>query len=172
MKITPELIARFRAKKIEIDATFAPLLGSPCWIWKAGRFDTGYGAFGVGNHVTTGAHRVAWAIARGPIPPGAWVLHRCDVRACVNPAHLFLGDATVNNRDAAAKGRSALGHPGKIQRLRGTAHPHAKLTPAKVRQIRALAARGEKQRTIAKRFGITQPSVGYIVRREQWRHVP
>ena len=169
MKITDALIQRF-ASKHAIDNTFAALLGSPCWVWRAGRFDTGYGAFGIGRR-THGAHRVAWTIARGPIPTGRWVLHRCDRRECVNPDHLFLGDARANARDAASKGRGALQRPGLVARPCGTEHHHAKLTPAKVRRIRAMSAAGEKQRAIAKRFGITQPSVGYIVRREQWRHV-
>ncbi len=65
------------------------------------------------------AHRVAWAAAHGPIPPGLWVLHHCDNPRCVNVDHLFLGTVADNNRDMAAKGRHRgqrttecpLGHP-------------------------------------------------------------
>jgi hypothetical protein len=34
-----------------------------------------------------------------------YVLHKCDVRNCINPDHLWIGSAADNNRDCAAKGR-------------------------------------------------------------------
>jgi predicted CXXCH cytochrome family protein len=51
------------------------------------------------------AHRVSWELYRGPIPKDALVLHRCDVRSCINPDHLFLGSQQANVRDAVSKGR-------------------------------------------------------------------
>jgi hypothetical protein len=41
----------------------------------------------------------------GPIPDGICVLHRCDVKPCFNPDHLFLGTKGENNADTTAKGR-------------------------------------------------------------------
>jgi hypothetical protein len=52
------------------------------------------------------AHRYAYAWLYGDIPGGMQVLHRCDVRLCVNPDHLFLGTQLDNMRDMCAKGRS------------------------------------------------------------------
>ena len=50
-------------------------------------------------------HRVMFEGANGPIPDGAQVLHRCDVRLCCNPDHLFLGTNEDNHADKAAKDR-------------------------------------------------------------------
>lgn len=99
-----------------------------CWPWLAARFDArGYGAFKKrddrGRWKMERAHRVAWMLVHGAIPAGMVVCHRCDNPPCCNPEHLFLGTALDNNRDAAAKGRTARGerhgsktHPERVAR--------------------------------------------------------
>ena len=78
-----------------------------CWLWLAACDREGYGKiFDKQTQKTVGAHRHAWAVAHGPIPNGLCVLHRCDIPACVNPDHLFLGTRLDNARDRAAKGRN------------------------------------------------------------------
>lgn len=74
-----------------------------CWNWTKSRGSHGYGDFRRDGHKL--AHRWAYATFVGPIPEGAFVLHRCDNRRCVNPDHLFIGDADINNKDMVNKGR-------------------------------------------------------------------
>ena len=74
-------------------------------MWIGSLRDTGYGRIYWNGKHGRKAHRVAWEVAHGAIPPGMNVLHRCDERRCVNPAHLFLGTLADNNRDTWEKGR-------------------------------------------------------------------
>lgn len=64
------------------------------------------------------AHRVAYEQKFGLIPPGMAACHKCDVRACINPDHIFLGTHDDNMRDMVAKGRAR-------GRLTGTAKVRA-----------------------------------------------
>jgi len=89
-----------------------PVPESGCWLW-LGRVDpdSGYGQFSLNDRITR-AHRAAWLLYRGDIPAGRLVLHRCDVRCCVNPNHLFLGSHKDNMRDCITKGRFRAGRGG------------------------------------------------------------
>jgi hypothetical protein len=72
-----------------------------CWPWTGRTITNGYGGFG-----RTSAHRFAWGLANAAeVPPGKFVCHRCDVRLCVNPAHLWIGSHRENMKDATGKGR-------------------------------------------------------------------
>jgi hypothetical protein len=89
-----------------------------CWIFRGSKTSWGYGNLG-----TAMAHRVSWEHFNGPIPDGLYVCHRCDVPACCNPAHLWLGSAQENNADRDAKGRHhdlefcTRGHPRSLHTI-------------------------------------------------------
>lgn len=52
-----------------------------------------------------GAHRAAWELANGPIPPGAYLCHSCHTPSCTNVVHLRLCTHQDNVDDAVALGR-------------------------------------------------------------------
>ena len=131
-----------------------------CWVWTAHRDHNGYGRFQIDDYPRI-AHRIAWELSYGLIPNGLWVLHRCDNPPCVRPEHLFLGTAADNYLDARSKNRMPLGE----------SHPSSRLKLVQVMEIRRLGLKGLSQRQIASQFGVAQPTVGKILRREKWAHV-
>lgn len=62
-----------------------------CWTWTGScNPRTGHGYLTI-NSRQQFAHRVAYELLHGPIPPGMVILHTCDHPSCCNPAHLALG---------------------------------------------------------------------------------
>lgn len=148
-----------------------------CWLWTGATNKPGYGKFHNGSCVEM-AHRYSWTLANGPIPAGLWVLHRCDVPACVHPEHLFLGTCQDNAKDCYHKGRSALSKYNSPENVAdriirtGYAGKPRKLTPTLVRKIRhRYFTKGESQPKIADSLGINQTMVSAIVTGKTWKHV-
>jgi hypothetical protein len=98
-------------------------------------------------------------LTHGPIPSGLCVLHHCDNPPCCNPAHLFLGTKTDNNRDRDAKGRQARGlRSGRYTKPEhnpvGERNGRAKITAADAIAIRKMRQAGATLSSIAAKFGI------------------
>ena len=133
-----------------------------CWLWTASRYKSGgYGQFTV-DSLGIRAHRFAYELLVGPIPSGMCVLHRCDNPPCVRPDHLFLGTQHDNAKDRTAKGRTG-------PRLSGDKHPTR--TPERRQRyetVLALLAEGVSKAEIARRVGLTQRSIHYIVSGRFW----
>jgi hypothetical protein len=133
-----------------------------CWLWTAGKNKDGYGQIArSGGRTPISTHRAVWILAHGPIPSRQHVLHKCDVRNCVNPDHLFLGDQAANMKDAAAKGR-----------LAGNPRPHGRRLSSQAEQD--LLAEFAKypnrrlpngmRRQLAQRFGLSEAYVSMLGR--------
>jgi len=89
-----------------------------CWVW-TGRKVTGYGSINIGPKRPY-AHRIAYEMLVGPIPPGLEVDHICINRACVRPEHLRLTTRKQNMENRNRPNRnSTTGVRGVIKRPYG-----------------------------------------------------
>jgi hypothetical protein len=134
-----------------------------CWLWTGGLTSYGYGTFYPEHGRPRMAHRVSWELTHGvTLASHQCVLHKCDRRACVNPAHLFIGSKTDNALDRDTKGRQA----------RGSAINFAKLTDLQVAAIRAeyTGKYGQRKELMA-RYSIGSSALWAIVNGHTWRHV-
>ena len=112
-----------------------------CWEWSGPMHTQGYGIMYWEGRAEK-SHRIAFELAKGSIPAGAYICHTCDNRTCCNPAHLFLGDHLANMQDKARKDRAG-----------------RKLSNA---QAAAIRVDPRTQSAIAAEYGISQPMVGRI----------
>lgn len=143
-----------------------PEPNSGCWIWTANKAPNGYGVVRAHRERRMlSAHRVAWELTHGS--PGALnVLHRCDNRACINPAHLFLGTQSDNISDMYAKGRN------QVFDRRGEKSNGAKLTAPNIKAIRSVyRSGGISQSVLAEKYGVIQAHISRIIRGVSWGHV-
>jgi hypothetical protein len=127
-----------------IEKTDGPL-NTQCWVWTGAKHPQGYGALIVkrnGIKRTWRAHRLSYEEFVGPAGD-LFVCHRCDVRACINPEHLFLGTHADNMADRDRKGRN--------NAPKGPQKPDTKLDENAVREIRS----GGSARDLAARFGVS-----------------
>lgn len=74
-----------------------------------------------------------------------------------------MGSAADNMRDMVEKKRHSV----------GISQPHAKLTDELVAEIRELAnSKSMSQRSIAKRYGVSEALVSQVKTGKKWKHVP
>jgi nucleoside 2-deoxyribosyltransferase len=142
-------------------------IGGPneCWPWTRFVEKNGY-ARAYTNGKRMAAHRVAFLLAKGPIPDSLNVLHKCDNRKCCNPSHLFLGTHQDNILDAISKNRI----PRLLQP--GSKHRGAKLKEADVLFIREQVRSGKRTRKeLAEKFGVSYFTICAVVSKQHWNHI-
>jgi hypothetical protein len=131
-----------------------------CIEWTKFRDKKGYGRV-AHNGEPRFAHRIAYCEHHGlklADIDGKVVRHRCDNPPCVNPAHLELGTQADNCRDRSVRGRSN----------------STKLTAAQVLEIRErckIGVPGLGCRDFARKYGVTEATIRFVMSRATWKHI-
>lgn len=149
-------------RQTDKDGPNHPKLGK-CWTWLGCCKGRGYGLLRVGRKKIK-SHRFAYTLLVGKIPDGLHVLHSCDNKKCVNPAHLFLGTNDDNVADKVKKNRQVKG-----EKSRG-----AILTATQVLEIRnryRYMSRKHGCIAISRDYGVNDATVYSVVTRATWKHV-
>ena len=101
-----------------------------------------------------GAHRVALILHAGVDMKGMHACHKCNVRNCVNPRHLYFGSAKENGRDRVISGSVS-----------------KKLTPHQVAEVFTKAKNGHTSKSLAKEYGVSRAAIQAIMSRRSWSAV-
>ena len=134
-----------------------------CWIWTGPLSCYGYGVLSIGHRGQVKAHRLSWEIHNGPVPKGLCVLHKCDVRDCVNPYHLWLGTKGENTLDMVAKGRNAVSF--------GSKNGCSNLKEDDIPRIRYARSCGDSYADIGRKYGVTGCMIRRIITGLAWSQV-
>jgi hypothetical protein len=163
---------------------YTPEPNTGCWLWTRGVDRQGYGALRHDDHIHK-AHRLAWTLTFGRVADSKlFVCHKCDVRSCINPHHLFLGTNTDNVNDMVRKGRywskkrrdglargerhGSVTHPERLRR--GEGHANSKLSETVVKEIRSLSGKVSSVE-LAKRFNVSKATITSVWSKRTWAHV-
>ena len=147
---------------------YIPEPNSGCWLWMGTLSNNGYGVdcFGSmkdGTRRYSTTNRLACELSHGPAPSKEHqALHKCDVKLCINPSHLYWGTRKDNGRDAKERGKT-----GGISRP-GSANPRARLTESQA--IEVLKSK-EPAKVFVEKYGITRTQVSYIRNGKSWGYL-
>jgi hypothetical protein len=134
-----------------------PEPNSGCLLWTGPVNTHGYGRLQYeGVQITS--NRAAWISAHGEIPRGLIVCHKCDVRSCINPNHLWLGTHAENARDRYLKGRSPAGETHGLCQITAQQAMEIFLSPLPQRKIAAL-------------YHVSKTHVAAIKLRKRWASI-
>lgn len=132
-------------------------LGGPkgdCWVWQKSVDSYGYPQTKFkGMNKLVG--RLVLIYLYGE-QPGKVTRHSCDNRACINPEHISYGTTIENNNDTLNRSPRC---------------KNRKLWPKQVIEIRNLIEQGERNVTIAERFGVAPNTISQIRTGDHWSHI-
>lgn len=150
-----------------------------CWLWKAARSKE-YGHFKFGDKITN-AHRVAYELEIGPIPPGHHIHHKCENPLCVNPDHLQpvtpgehvrdLTPTSVSYRCARVQ-QCPQGHPYNDNNTYVTAEGYRRCRVCNAQKQREVTVRRRQQIENSPKQPNPKPQLGkgyYFVRGGAWK---
>lgn len=125
-----------------------------CILFPSKTSNRGYGTVYVNGRVVS-AHRYAATVRHGEPPAGAYALHSCHTRACLNGMHLRWGTPVENMADKIVDGTDP----------RGSRNPIAKLTEAQVLDI---VQSGRTIKESAELYGVTRGAIEDIMAGRNW----
>lgn len=138
-----------------------------CWEWTGARLPKGYGQFQLGLlYGTIRTHVFCFRLLKGPTN-GLCVCHSCDNPPCCNPAHLWLGTNSDNQRDRARKGRYAKVRP----EVAGEKNGNTRLSNVQVREIKADLQKGFSARGLGRKYGVSRTTISNIRKNFTWSTV-
>lgn len=127
-----------------------------CWLWKKCLLSNGY--VGISNqtiakefNALTG-HQLSYIVFKGDYNRNLYVLHKCNIKHCVNPDHLYLGTCRDNALDS----------------LKAGTHNKVKLTQEQVKSIR-LSTKTVKE--LATEYKISETNIRTIIKYNSWKHI-
>lgn len=137
-----------------------------CWIWKGFKDKYGYGVIKVKGKFYK-AHRLSFMLFNGEIPEGLLICHKCNIRDCVNPEHIYAGTGSDNQKDAVKAGTSNF----IKNKQTGSNNYGAKLNEEQVKEIKKLIKQEFRLSDIASLFKVTRRAIGHIKSGRNWKHV-
>lgn len=147
---------RVKRRKIALMEIDIDKSGS-CWEWTGRRNKSGYGLTAIrgGSEL---AHRAYWQLIVGKVPDGMYLLHSCDNKKCVNPAHLRVGTHAENMAEAKERNR--------MRPMRGDANGMAKISYEIAEEIRKDTSSSNV--SLGKKYGVSDVVVSNVRLGKTW----
>lgn len=134
-----------------------------CWLWTGSRKSNGYGEVRI-NKTRYLTHRFSYQLFNGPLINGKIIMHSCDIKHCVNPAHLSQDTYKQNSKDCVDKGKN---NP-PIGERQGRSH----LNEQAVKVIKYMHKYyNVPLKKLAKLHNVDPSSISLIVNNKNWKHI-